>query len=146
MDDLEVFATRAGFEDLVRKMKAEGLKLKVGGPLEKNGQTGFLKRTFTATYDGIEISMNAKYVESLEEVLQLEGAIAKKLPTPADGGRAINNKKGADTPLTPEDHHMYQKRVGIPLYLAPEQPDLMFALQKLSIKLASPNEGSTWML
>ena len=68
-------------------MKAEGLKLKVEGPMEKgNGSIDFLKRTFTATIEGVEISMNSKCVESLEEVLQLEGAFA-----PADGGKAIQN-------------------------------------------------------
>ena len=73
VDDLEVFATKRGFEDLVKKLKAEGLKVKVEGPLERNhGSIGFLKRTFTATLEGVEISMNAKYVESLEEVLELE--------------------------------------------------------------------------
>ena len=42
-------------------MKAEGLKLKVEGPMEKgNGSIGFLKRTFTATIEGVEISMNSK--------------------------------------------------------------------------------------
>ena len=144
VDDLEVFATKKGFEDLVKKLKAEGLKVKVEGPLEKNhGSIGFLKRTFTATLDGVEISMNAKYVESLEEVLELEKAFAKKL---ADGGRAIHNKKGTDTPLTPEDHHLCRKGVGILLYLAPERPDLMFALKKLSMKLASPTEGDSELL
>ena len=129
VDDLEVFATKRGFEDLVKKLKAEGLKVKVEGPLErKHGSIGFLKRTFTATLEGVEITMNAKYVESLEEVLQLDKAFSKRLPIPADGGRAINSKKGADTPLTPEDHHLYRKGVGILLYLAPERPDLMFAL------------------
>ena len=147
VDDLEVFATKRGFEDLVKKLKAEGLKVKVEGPLERNhGSIGFLKRTFTATLEGVEISMNAKYVESLEEVLELEKAFAKKLPIPADGGRAIHNKKGADTPLTPEDHHLYRKGVGILLYLAPERPDLMFALKKLSVKLASPTEGDLELL
>ena len=147
VDDLEVFATKRGFEDLVKKLKAEGLKVKVEGPLERNhGSIGFLKRTFTATLEGVEISMNAKYVESLEEVLELEKAFAKKLPIPADGGRAIHNKKGADTPLTPEDHHLYRKGVGILLYLAPERPDLMFALKKLSMKLASPTEGDLELL
>ena len=147
VDDLEVFATRRGFEDLVKKLKAEGLKVKVEGPLEKNnGSIGFLKRTFMATLEGVEISMNAKYVESLEEVLELEKAFAKKLPIPADGGRAIHNKKGADTPLTPEDHHLYRKGVGILLYLAPKRPDLMFALKKLSMKLASPTEGDLELL
>ena len=131
----------------MRKLKAEGLKAKVEGPLEKNhGSIGFLKRTFTATSEGIEISMNAKYVESLEEVLELEKAFAKKLPIPADGGRAIHNKKGADTPLTPEDHHLYRKGVGILLYVAPERPDWMFALKKLSMKLASPTEGDLELL
>ena len=147
VDDLEVFATKGGFEDLVKKLKAEGLKVKVEGPLERNhGSIGFLKRTFTATLEGVEISMNAKYVESLEEVLELEKAFAKKLPIPADGGRAIHNKKGADTPLTPEDHRLYRKGVGILLYLAPERPDLMFALKKLSMKLASPTEGDLELL
>ena len=46
VDDLEVFATKRGFEDLVKKLKAEGLKMKFEGPLERNhGSTGFLKRT-----------------------------------------------------------------------------------------------------
>ena len=36
---------------------------------------------------------------------------------------------------------MYRKGVGILLYLAPKRPDLMFALKKLSMKLASPTEG-----
>ena len=111
-----------------------------------NGSIGFLERSFTATIEGVEISMNSKYVESLEEVLQLEGSFAKKLPIPADGGRAVQNKKGADTPLTPEDHHLYRKGVGILLYLAPERPDLMFALKKLSMKLASPTEGDLELL
>ena len=123
--------------------------MKVEGPLELeqgSGSIGFLKRTFTATFEGVEISMNAKYVESLEEFLQLENSFPKKLPIPADGGRAINSKKGADTPLTPEDHHLYRKGVGILLYLAPERPDLMFALKKLSMKLASPTEGDLELL
>ena len=147
VDDLEIFATKNGFKDLVKRLEAEGLKLKVEGPLEQgSGSTGFLKRTFTATFEGVEISMNTKYVESLEEVLQLENSFPKKLPIPADGGRAINSKKGADTPLTPEDHHLYRKGVGILLYLAPERPDLMFALKKLRMKPASPTEGDLELL
>ena len=90
--------------------------------------------------------MNAKYVESLEDVLELDRAFPKKLPVPADGGRAIHMKKGAQDPLTPEDHHLYRKGVGILLYLAPERPDLMFALKKLSMKLASPTEGDLELL
>ena len=35
VDDLGVFATRRGLEDRVKKMEAEGLKLKVEGPLQK---------------------------------------------------------------------------------------------------------------
>ena len=147
VDDLEVFATKRGSEDLVKKLKAEGLKVKVEGPLEReHGSIGFLKRTFTATSEGVEITMNAKYVESLEEVLQLEKAFEKKLPIPADGGRAINNQKGAETPSTPEDGRLYRKGVGILLYLAPERPDLMFALKKLSMKLASPAQGDLELL
>ena len=55
-------------------------------------------------------------------------------------------KKEADKPLTPEDHHLYRKGVGILLYLAPERPDLMFTLKKLSMKLASPTEGDLELL
>ena len=50
VDDLEIFATKHGFKDLVKKLEAEGLKLKVEGPLEQGSASiGFLKRTFTAT-------------------------------------------------------------------------------------------------
>ena len=60
VDDLEVFATKTGFEDLVKKLKAEvaeGRKVKVEGPLERNhGSIGFLKRTLTATLEGVEIT------------------------------------------------------------------------------------------
>ena len=137
VDNLEVFATKHGFEDLVSKLKAEGLKVKAEGPLEKNhGSIGFLKRTFTATYEGVEISMNAKDAESLEKVL---------LETPADGGRAIDHKKGADTPLTPDDHHLYRKGVGN-FAVCVEWPDLMFALKKLSMKLANPAKGDLELL
>ena len=147
VDDLEIFATKHEFEDLVKKLESEGLKLKVEGPLEQGkGSIGFLKRTFTATFEGVDISMNAKYVESLEDVLELDRAFPKKLPVPADGGRAIHMKKGAQNPLTPEDHHLYRKGVGILLYLAPERPDLMFALKKLSMKLANPTEGDLELL
>ena len=145
VDDLEVFAAREGFEDSVRKMKAEGLKLKVEGPMEKKDGS-ILKRTFTATYEGVEIWMSSKCVEFLEAVLQLEASFAKKLPIPADGGRANQNKEGADTPLTPEDHRLCCKGFGILLYLAPEQPDLMLALKKLSAQLASPTEGDVELL
>ena len=148
VDDLEVLTTRDGFEDIVAKMKSEGLKLKVEGPISKEAgkSIGFLKRTFTLTEEGMEISMNSKYVESLEEALEIQQAFPKKLPVPADGGRAINAKPGADKPLTPEEHHLYRKGVGILLYLAPERPDLMFALKKLSMKLASPTEGDLELL
>ena len=55
VDDLEIFATKHGFKDLVKKLEAEGLKLKVEGPLEQgSGSIGFLKRTFTATFEGVE--------------------------------------------------------------------------------------------
>ena len=56
------------------------------------------------------------------------------------------NKKGADKPLTPEDHHLYRKGVGILLYLAPERPGLIFTLKKLSMKPASPTEGDLQLL
>ena len=35
VDDLEIFATKHGFDDLVKKLESEGLKLKVEGPLEQ---------------------------------------------------------------------------------------------------------------
>ena len=42
------------------------------------------------------------------------------------------------TPLSAEDQHIFRKGVGILLYLAPERPDIMYVLKKLSTKLASP--------
>ena len=70
--------------------------------------------------------MNSKYIEKLDK------AYPKKLPCPADGGRAMRNAKDGERPLSVEDHHLFRKGVGILLYLAPERPDVMFVLKKLS--------------
>ena len=120
------------------------MKIKVEGPLdEKEGSMGFLKRSFKSSTEGdVEITMNSKYVEGLIEVLKLEGAYPKRLPCPSDNGRSFQARKGGMDPLSPEDHHTYRKGVGILLYLAPERPDIMYVLKKLSTKLAAPVEGS----
>ena len=85
--------------------------------------------------------MNAKYIEGLVEALGLEKAYTKKIPCPADNGRAFQAQKNGLEPLTPELHHVYRKGVGILLYLAPERPDVMHVLKKLSTKLASPTNS-----
>ena len=123
-------------------LKSKGLKLKAEGPLdEKDGSIGFLKRSFKSTHEGdVEITMNSKYIEGLVEVLKLEGAYPKRLPCPSDNGRSFQTKKDGMNPLSAEDHHTYRKGVGILLYLAPERPDIMYVLKKLSTKLAAPVE------
>ena len=52
----------------------------------------------------------------------------------------------SDTPLMPEDHHLYRKGRGVLLYLAPETPDFLFTLKSPSMKLASPTEGDVELL
>ena len=107
----------------------------------------FLKRSFRSTNEGdIEITMNTTYVEGLLEVLKLEGAYPQKLPCPSDNGRSFQAKKGGTDPLSAEDHHTFRKGVGILLYLAPERPDIMYVLKKLSTKLASPVEADMELL
>ena len=47
VDDLEVFATKRGFEDLVKKLKTKGLKVKVEGPLQRDhGSNWFSENNF----------------------------------------------------------------------------------------------------
>ena len=107
----------------------------------------FLKRSFRSTNEGdVEITMNTKYVEGLLEVLKLEGAYPKRLPCPSDNGRSFQAKKGGVDPLSPEDHHTFRKGVGILLYLAPERPDIVYVLKKLSTKLAGPVEADMELL
>ena len=148
VDDMELYASREDFEKLVEFLKSKGLKLKVEGPLEeKEGSIGFLKRSFKSTHEGdVEITMNSKYIEGLVEVLKLEGAYPKRLPCPSDNGRSFQAKRGGMDPLSAEDHHTYRKGVGILLYLAPERPDIMYVLKKLSTKLAAPVEADMEML
>ncbi|CAE7276038.1 unnamed protein product, partial [Symbiodinium sp. KB8] len=137
VDDMELYASREDFHRLVDFLKGKGLKIKVEGPMdEKEGTMSFLKRGFQATEDGnVEITMNAKYIEGLVEALGLEKAYTTKIPCPADNGRAFQAQKNGLEPLTPELHHVYRKGVGILLYLAPERPDVMYVLKKLSTKL-----------
>eukprot|EP00439_Symbiodinium_sp_Y106_P071004 s3839_g12.t1 len=138
VDDMELYASKEDFEKLVEFLKSKGLKLKVEGPLdEKEGSIGFLKRSFKSTHEGdVEMTMNSKYIEGLVEVLKLEGAYPKRLPCPSDNGRSFQTKKDGMNPLSAEDHHTYRKGVGILLYLAPERPDIMYVLKKLSTKLS----------
>ena len=63
-------------------------------------------------------------------MLQLGEAFTKKVPCPSDGGRAFQAKKGGEDSLSPVDHHIYRKGVGILLYLAPEGPDVMLVRSK----------------
>ena len=148
VDDMELYATKQEFKELVEFLKSIGLKIKVEGPMDEyEGTMSFLKRNFKTTGDGdVEINMNNKYVEGLVEVLQLEGAYPKKLPCPANNGRAFQAKKNGMDPLSAEDHHIFRKGVGILLYLAPERPDIMYVLKKLSTKLASPVESDMELL
>ena len=148
VDDMELYASREDFHRLVDFLKGKGLKIKVEGPMdEKEGTMSFLKRGFQATEDGnVEITMNAKYIEGLVEALGLEKAYTTKIPCPADNGRAFQAQKNGLEPLTPELHHVYRKGVGILLYLAPERPDVMYVLKKLSTKLASPTDNDLEML
>ena len=148
VDDMELSASKEEFHRLVEFLKGKGLKVKVEGPMnEIEGSMSFLKRGFHATSEGnVEITMNSKYIEGLVEVLELEKAYTKKIPCPADNGRAFQAQKGGQDPLTAELHHVYRKGVGIPLYLAPERPDVMYVLKKLSTKLASPTNSDLEML
>ena len=148
VDDMELYATKEEFQELIEFLRKKKLKIKVEGPLSVHeGSMSFLKRGFSAVNDGdVEITMNSKYIEGLTEALELEQAYPKKLPCPADNGRAMQAKKGGMDPLSEEDHHTYRKGVGILLYLAPERPDLMYVLKKLSTKLASPVEADMELL
>ena len=56
--------------------------------------------------------------------------------------REANNGKEE---LNAEEHHIFRQGVGI-LYLAPERPDIMFVLKKLSTKLAKPTNGDLELL
>ena len=42
----------------------------------------------------VEITMNSKNIEGLVEALELDQSYPKKLPCPADNGRAMQAKKG----------------------------------------------------
>eukprot|EP00439_Symbiodinium_sp_Y106_P061355 s5691_g9.t1 len=148
VDDMELYASREDFEKLVEFLRSKGLQIKVEGPLdEKEGSMGFLKRSCKSSNGGdVEITMNSKYVEGLIEVLKLEGAYPKILPCPSDNGSSFQAKKGGMDPLSAEDHRTYRKGVGILLYLAPERPDIMYVLKKLSTKLAAPVEADMELL
>ena len=147
VDDMELCASKKDFKQLVEFLRSKGLKIKVEGPMdESEGSMSFLKRSFRSTNEGdVEITMNAKYVEGFLEVLKLEGAYPKKLPS-SDNGRSFHAKKGGMDPLSAEDHRTFRKGVGILLYLAPERPDIIYVLKKLSTKLASPVEADMELL
>ena len=129
VDDLEVFGKEKQTNDVVELLKRHKLKIKYEGPVSVGeGKCTFLKRTFEGIPNGIEIRMDGKYVEKLEEMLGLGKACGKKVPFPMDYGRSSEN----DEPLNAEEHHLYRSCVGVLLYVSPERPDLGFATKWLS--------------
>ena len=143
VDDLEVFGKEKQTNDVVELLKRHKLKIKYEGPVSVGeGKCTFLKRTFEGIPNGIEIRMDGKYVEKLEEMLGLGKACGKKIPFPMDYGRSSEN----DEPLNAEEHHLYRSCVGVLLYMSPERPDLGFATKWLSGKLAAPTKGDMTVL
>eukprot|EP00439_Symbiodinium_sp_Y106_P028956 s8096_g3.t1 len=127
VDDMELYASKEDFANLVEFLKSKGLKRKVEGPLdEKEGSIGFLKRNFKSTHEGDELIQKDCHVHRTTEHFKA--------------------KKGGMDPLSAEDHHTYRKGVGILLYLAPERPDVMYVLKQLSTKLAAPVEADMELL
>ena len=53
-DNLKIFSIKNGFKDLIKKLEAEG-SLEQG-----SGSIGFLKRTFTVTFEEVYILINTK--------------------------------------------------------------------------------------
>ncbi|CAE7286480.1 unnamed protein product [Symbiodinium sp. CCMP2592] len=143
VDDLEVFGKPKENQAVVDLLLKHKLKIKLEGPVKVGeGKCTFLKRTFLGTKEGIEIRMDGKYLEKLEEILGLGKALPKKLPFPMDYGRSLKD----DTPLDADEHHLYRSCVGILLYMTPERPDLGFATKWLSGKLAAPTRGDLAVL
>ena len=143
VDDLEVFGKPEENNAVVSLLLKHKLKIKLEGPVKVGeGKCTFLKRTFLGIPGGIEIRMDGKYLERLEELLGLGKAHPKKLPFPTDYGRSMKD----ETPLNAEEHHLYRSCVGILLYMTPERPDLGFATKWLSGKLATPTRGDLAVL
>ena len=68
----------------------------------------------------VEVEMNSKYIEKLEEVLQLEKSYGKKVQCPAAGRRAMREAKNGKEDLNAEEQHIFRQGVGVLLYLAPD--------------------------
>ncbi|CAE7275402.1 unnamed protein product, partial [Symbiodinium microadriaticum] len=140
VDDVEVFGKPMETKAVVDLLKKHKLKIKLEGRVKVGeGESAFLKRTFLGIPGGIEIRMDGKYLEKLEEILGLGKAHPKKLPFLMEYGRSLKD----ETPLNAEEHHLYRSCVGVFLYMKPERPDLGFDTKWLSGKLAAPTRGKS---
>ena len=143
VDDVEVFGKPMETKAVVDLLKKHKLKIKLEGRVKVGeGESAFLKRTFLGIPGGIEIRMDGKYLEKLEEILGLGKAHPKKLPFLMEYGRSLKD----ETPLNAEEHHLYRSCVGVFLYMKPERPDLGFDTKWLSGKLAAPTRGDLAVL
>ena len=136
-DDMELHASRKDFSQTCGISQKQRLE-------DQSGRTARCKRRTNASLENripinecegdVEITMNSKHIEGLVEVLKPQEEFSKKIPCPSDNGRSVQARKHDLTPLSAEEH----QGVGILLYLAPERPDIMCVLKKLSTKLAGP--------
>ncbi|CAE7029864.1 unnamed protein product [Symbiodinium sp. CCMP2592] len=134
VDDMQILGPRGAPMQLASDLKAEGLKLKVDGPVDLGGGCShFLKKKFQGLGDAIEVTQDTKYAERLQSILGLEKAHGKQNPSPPK-----IPAPGQGASLDSEHLHLYKRCVGILMYMSAERPDLQYMVKVLSSRNSSP--------
>lgn len=108
------------------------LTLKSEGPfgMEKPGALYYLKRQISFGSEGIEVSVNPKYIPKLVSLLNLQDKRTRTIPTHSTLGVYSRNSVKEEEVLFKEEAKIFRSALGICLYTSQERSDVQFAVQR----------------
>ena len=120
--------------DKVVSCLREKYKLEVSEPLREVGdKLRFLKRCFEVTIEGLQISIDPKYVEKVVSILGIAHPRSRKVPSTHEIRVNDNTEQ-----LPPAMAGQFRAALGCILYIAPDRPDVQFTVSRLAQGMVNP--------
>ena len=135
VDDGLMGGTAKALDEVTNVLKSK-YKLEVSDPLRRPGdRLRFLKRTFEVVEEGLQISVDPKYLEKVVEILGITRPRSRKVPSTQEI-RASDDSP----PLSPASAVQYRAALGCILYIAPDRPDCQHTVSMLARGMSKPSE------
>ena len=135
VDDGLLGGLPAGVDAVVEVLEKK-YKVQVSDVVCKPGDSlRFLKKEFTVTDEGLEITLDPKYIDRVCELLNVVNPKRRRVPCSQD----ILSRDDSD-PLSESQTSKFRGAIGSLLYVSPERPDAQFAIACLARSMSKPTK------